>query len=67
MTYPYFFSIQLAKNSRFCLTGTVPDLPCLFIICITSVRRVCAISIVHSQHMCIEISSFRNAKESTHE
>ena len=67
MTHPYLFSTRFSKNSRCCLAGTAPDFSCLFIICITSVRRVCVISIVHFQLIYIEIFSFRNGKESAHE
>jgi len=67
MTYPFLFSTRFSKDSRYCLAGTVPDFSCLFISCITLVRRVCVISIVYFQLMYIEIFSFRNAKESAHE
>ena len=67
MTHPYLFSTRFSKNSRCCLAGTAPDSSCLFIICITSVRRVCVISIVHFQLIYIEILSFRNGKESADE
>jgi hypothetical protein len=67
MTHPYLFSTRFFKNSRYCLAGTAPAFSGLFIICITSVRRVCVIFIVHFQLIYIEILSFRNGKESAHE
>ena len=67
MVYPHLFSTGFSKYFRCCLAGTAPDFSCLFIICITSVRRVCVISIVHFQLIYIEILSFRNGKESADE
>ena len=68
MTHPYLFLTRFSKNSRCCLlAGTAPDFLCPIIGCITSVRPICIISIVHFQLIYIEILSFRNGKESTHE
>jgi hypothetical protein len=62
MTHPYLFSTRFFKNSRYCLAGTAPAFSGLFIICITSVRRVCVISIVHFQLIYIEILSFKRKR-----
>ena len=67
MAHPYLFSTWFSKYSRGCLAGTPPDFSCLFIIYITSVRRICVFSTVYSQLMYIGIFSSRNEKESAHE
>ena len=67
MVHPYLFSTEFSKYFRCCLAGTAPDFSCLFIIYITSVRRVCIISIVYFQLIYIETLTFRNGKESAHD